>query len=151
MSDATGDISVLCVARGVWCGWGEGVVGVLAGVDAGAGAGRGRGGAAGAGLGRRSGAGLRRGGRKSDEWGFWEFLSWENADKYHADLIMIDNRSTSLSAEELAEKRTWRQLPAVKAGQTVPWAMEERYGYAGYAPVLEQLADAVRKAGKLSA
>lgn len=90
-------------------------------------------------------------GKKSDEWGFWEFLSWENADKYHADLIMVDNRTTAMSAEQLAAKATWRQLPAVKAGQTVPWAMEERYSHAGYAPVLEQLADAVRKARKLSA
>ncbi|MFI6013500.1 ABC transporter substrate-binding protein [Streptomyces sp. NPDC051243] len=56
----------------------------------------------------------------SDEWGFWEFLSWENADRYHADLIMVDNRSTAMSAEQLAAKATWRQLPAVKAGQTVP-------------------------------
>jgi iron complex transport system substrate-binding protein len=90
-------------------------------------------------------------GEKSDEWGFWEFLSWENADKYHADLIMVDNRTTAMSPEQLATKPTWRQLPAVKAGQTVPWAMEERYSYAGYAPVVERLAEAVRKAKKLSA
>ncbi|MFJ7077430.1 ABC transporter substrate-binding protein [Streptomyces sp. NPDC098781] len=90
-------------------------------------------------------------GEKSDEWGFWEFLSWENADKYPADLIMVDNRTSAMSPEQLAAKATWRQLPAVEAGQTVPWAMEERYSYAGYAPVLEQLADAVKKAKKLSA
>ncbi|WP_406195874.1 MULTISPECIES: ABC transporter substrate-binding protein [unclassified Streptomyces] len=89
-------------------------------------------------------------GKKSDEWGFWEFLSWENADKYHADLIMVDNRSSAMSAEQLAAKATWGQLPAVKAGQTVPWAMEERFSYAGYAPVLERLAEAVGKAKKLS-
>jgi iron complex transport system substrate-binding protein len=89
-------------------------------------------------------------GKKSDEWGFWEFLSWENADKYHADLIMVDNRSSAMSAEQLAAKATWGQLPAVAAGQTVPWAMEERFSYAGYAPVLERLAEVVGKAKKLS-
>lgn len=89
-------------------------------------------------------------GRKSDEWGFWEFLSWENADRYHADLIMIDNRSSALPAKELAKKPTWTRLPAVKAGQTVPWAMEERYSYAGFAPVLEQLAAAVTKSKRLA-
>ncbi len=89
-------------------------------------------------------------GEKSDEWGFWEFLSWENANKYHADLIMVDNRSTALSPGELAGKPTWTKLPAVKAGQTVPWSMEERYSYAGYAPVLERLAEAVTKSGKLT-
>lgn len=89
-------------------------------------------------------------GKKSDEWGFWEFLSWENADKYHADLIMVDNRSNAMTPAQLAEKSTWRQLPAVKAGQTVPWSMEERYSYAGYAPVIEQLAAAVAKSEKLA-
>ncbi|MFC5805145.1 ABC transporter substrate-binding protein [Streptomyces formicae] len=90
-------------------------------------------------------------GKKSDEWGFWEFLSWENADKYHADLIMIDNRSTSMQPKDLARKPTWRDLPAVKAGQTVPWPMEERYSYAGYAPVLESLAAAITGAKRLPA
>ncbi|MEV6400079.1 ABC transporter substrate-binding protein [Streptomyces sp. NPDC051907] len=89
-------------------------------------------------------------GKKSDEWGFWEFLSWENADKYHADLIMIDNRSSALPPKELAKKPTWNRLPAVKAGQTTPWAMEERYSYAGFAPVLEQLAAAITKSKKLT-
>ncbi|MFD9073073.1 ABC transporter substrate-binding protein [Streptomyces lasiicapitis] len=88
-------------------------------------------------------------GKKSDEWGFWEFLSWENADKYHADLIMVDNRSSALNEQQLAKKPTWNKLPAVKAGQTVPWSMEERYSYAGYAPVLEQLAAAIEKSKKL--
>ncbi|MFD9883952.1 ABC transporter substrate-binding protein [Streptomyces alboflavus] len=88
-------------------------------------------------------------GKKSDEWGFWEFLSWENADKYHADLIMVDNRSSALTEDQLAKKPTWTKLPAVKAGQTVPWSMEERYSYAGYAPVLEQLAAAIEKSKKL--
>ncbi|MGW0906258.1 ABC transporter substrate-binding protein [Streptomyces sp. NPDC002853] len=89
-------------------------------------------------------------GKKSDEWGFWEFLSWENADKYHADLIMMDNRSSALPPKELAKKPTWELLPAVKADQTVPWSMEERYSYAGFAPVLEQLAAAIEKSKRLT-
>ncbi|QKW09779.1 ABC transporter substrate-binding protein [Streptomyces sp. NA04227] len=90
-------------------------------------------------------------GRKSDEWGFWEFLSWENADKYHADLIIIDNRSTAQSPQDLRRHPTWRELPAVKARQTVPWAMEERYSYLGYTPVLQSLAEALRNARRLKA
>ncbi|TVL89593.1 ABC transporter substrate-binding protein [Streptomyces sp. SAJ15] len=90
-------------------------------------------------------------GEKSDKWGFWEFLSWENADKYHADLIMIDNRSSALPRRQLDERPTWRRLPAIKAEQTVDWAMEERFSYAGYAPVLEQLAAAITKSKKLRA
>ena len=90
-------------------------------------------------------------GKKSDEWGFWEFLSWENADKYHADLIMIDNRSERACRPRPArEEAHLEPLPAVKAGQTVPWSMEERYSYAGYAPVLEQLAAAIEKSKRLT-
>lgn len=89
-------------------------------------------------------------GKKSDEFGFWEFLSWENADRYHADLIMVDNRSNALPVSELAKRPTWSRLPAVKADQITPWSMEERYSYAGYAPVLEQLAAAVTKSRRLA-
>lgn len=88
-------------------------------------------------------------GKKSDEFGFWEFLSWENTDKYHADLIMIDNRTQAMTPAALAEKPTWTRLPAVEAGQTTPWSMEERYSYRGFAPVLERLADAIENADKL--
>ncbi|WP_394435183.1 ABC transporter substrate-binding protein [Streptomyces sp. SGAir0957] len=88
-------------------------------------------------------------GKKSDKWGFWEFLSWENVDKYHADLIMIDNRASAMTEQQLAKKPTWAALPAVKAGQTTPWAMEERYSYAGYAPVLERLAAAITESKRL--
>ncbi|AUH41791.1 ABC transporter substrate-binding protein [Streptomyces sp. CMB-StM0423] len=88
-------------------------------------------------------------GKKSDEFGFWEFLSWENTDKYHADLIMVDNRTQAMTPAALAEKPTWSRLPAVEAGQTTPWSMEERYSYRGFAPVLERLADAIENAEKL--
>ncbi|MFI1017321.1 ABC transporter substrate-binding protein [Streptomyces sp. NPDC020965] len=90
-------------------------------------------------------------GKKVDKWGFWEFLSWENADKYHADLIMVDNRSSALPTSALAKKPTWARLPAVKAGQITPWAMEERYSYLGFAPVLERLAAAVTTSKRLTA
>ncbi|WP_049562556.1 ABC transporter substrate-binding protein [Nonomuraea sp. SBT364] len=52
------------------------------------------------------------------EGGFWEVLSWENADKYAADVI---------------------GLPAVKAGQVYPWHAAERYSHLGYAQVMEEL------------
>lgn len=86
-------------------------------------------------------------GKKSDKWGFWEFLSWENADKYDADLILLDNRTQSLPLADLKKKPTFARLPAVEAGRITPWAMEERYSYAGFAPVLERLADAIQEAG----
>lgn len=64
---------------------------------------------------------------------------------------MVDNRSAAMTEEQLAEKATWRQLPTVKAGQTTPWSMEERFSYAGFAPVLERLAAAITESKKLKA
>ncbi|KOG85616.1 ABC transporter substrate-binding protein [Streptomyces varsoviensis] len=82
--------------------------------------------------------------------GFFENLSWENADKYPADLILLDNRTATLQPKDLAAKPTWAKLPAVKAGQVIPWLSEPRYSYAGCAPVLEALAAAVEKAKKVT-
>ncbi|MFE7117469.1 ABC transporter substrate-binding protein [Streptomyces sp. NPDC057654] len=82
--------------------------------------------------------------------GFFENLSWENADKYPADLILLDNRTATLQPKDLAAKPTWAKLPAVKAGQVVPWLSEPRYSYAGCAPILEDLAAAVEKAKKVT-
>lgn len=82
--------------------------------------------------------------------GYYEGLSWENADKYPADLILLDNRSTALQPKDLAGKPTWGRLPAVKANQITPWSSVPRFSYAGAAPLLESLAEAVRNARKVS-
>ncbi|MFI9240300.1 ABC transporter substrate-binding protein [Streptomyces sp. NPDC053079] len=87
---------------------------------------------------------------KLDQGGYFESLSWENADKYKADLILLDSRTSALQPKDLASKPTWGQLPAVKAGQVSPWLSEPRFSYAGCAPLLEDLAAAVEKAKKTS-
>ncbi|MFF5131639.1 ABC transporter substrate-binding protein [Streptomyces syringium] len=82
--------------------------------------------------------------------GFFESLSWENAGKYAADLILLDNRTSALQPKDLESKPTWAGLPAVKAGQITPWLSEPRYSYAGCAPLVEGLAAALEKAKKVS-
>ncbi|GLY77604.1 ABC transporter substrate-binding protein [Actinoallomurus iriomotensis] len=82
--------------------------------------------------------------------GFFENLSWENADKYPADIILLDNRTAALQPKDLTAKPSWSKLPAVKAGQITPWLSEARFSYAGCAPVLEAFAKAVRDAKKVS-
>ncbi|KAF4407359.1 ABC transporter substrate-binding protein [Streptomyces lycii] len=84
-----------------------------------------------------------------DEGGFFESLSWENADKYKADILFLDNRSSALQPKALAKKPTWAKLPAVEAGQVVGWSSEPRYSYAGCAPLIEQLAKAIEDAKKI--
>jgi iron complex transport system substrate-binding protein len=86
---------------------------------------------------------------KVGEQGFFEELSWENADKYEADVIMLDNRTQALQPAALKDKPSWSDLPAVKAGQVTTWDAEPRFSYAGAAPLLERLAEAVEKAKKV--
>ncbi|MGK5530423.1 ABC transporter substrate-binding protein [Streptomyces sp. URMC 129] len=88
-------------------------------------------------------------GRPGDAWGFWEFLSWEQADRYHADLILVDNRAQGPRPADLAARPTWAALPAVAAGRITPWSMEEPYSYASYTPVIEQLTAAITAAARL--
>ncbi|WP_435208824.1 ABC transporter substrate-binding protein [Micromonospora sp. bgisy143] len=80
---------------------------------------------------------------------YFEALSWENAGKFPADLILLDNRSTALQPKDLAAKPTWAQLPAVRANQVTPWDAVPRFSYAGAAPLLENLATAIRNAKKV--
>ncbi|HEX4221662.1 MAG TPA: ABC transporter substrate-binding protein [Pseudonocardiaceae bacterium] len=82
--------------------------------------------------------------------GFFESLSWENADKYPADLIFLDSRAAAMQPKDLAAKPSWAALPAVKAGQVTPWLSEPRFSYAGCAPHIQALATAIQQAKKLS-
>ncbi|KAB8183985.1 ABC transporter substrate-binding protein [Microbispora catharanthi] len=86
---------------------------------------------------------------KPGDGGYYENLSWENADKYDADLILLDNRGTALQPKDLTSKPSWATLPAVKADQVVGWDPVPRFSYAGAAPILEGLASAIRNAKKL--
>jgi iron complex transport system substrate-binding protein len=77
---------------------------------------------------------------------YWEKLSWEQADKYPADLILYDARATAPSLDDLAEIPLWRDLPAVKAGQLTPWHMEEAVSWRLFASHAEELAAAIERA-----
>ncbi|MFE0100236.1 ABC transporter substrate-binding protein [Streptomyces sp. NPDC059009] len=81
--------------------------------------------------------------------GWFENLSWENVDKYDADIIMMDNRTSAIQPADL-DKPTWKKLPAVKAGQVIPRVTEPIYSYDKCAPILENLAEAIEKAKKVS-
>ncbi|MDF1602903.1 ABC transporter substrate-binding protein [Nocardioides sp. YIM 152315] len=51
---------------------------------------------------------------------YWETLSWENAGKYDADLVLNSQRG-SYSTEQLEEQPVFGKLAAVEAGQIHPW------------------------------
>lgn len=88
--------------------------------------------------------------QKPDKGGYFESLSWENADKYDADVLFLDNRTATLQPNALTSKPTWSKLPAVKADQITPWSSEPRFSYAGAAPLIESLTKAIQDAKKVS-
>ena len=87
---------------------------------------------------------------KTDGGDYYESLSWENADKYAADIIFLDSRTGTLQPADLAAKPGWSALPAVKANQVFPWQAVPIYSWAGSAPLLEALTAAITKSKKLA-
>ncbi|REH28430.1 iron complex transport system substrate-binding protein [Kutzneria buriramensis] len=77
---------------------------------------------------------------------YFETLSWEQAAKYPADLILSDARTFALSRQQLAQIPTWAQLPAVKAGQVADWSTEPRFNPVLAAPVIQKVVDVVKSA-----
>ncbi|MEV5429735.1 ABC transporter substrate-binding protein [Streptomyces sp. NPDC052701] len=86
---------------------------------------------------------------KSEGGGWFESLSWENVDKYRADIIMMDDRSSAIQPADITEA-TWKKLPAVKAGQVIPRSAEPILSYDKCAPLVENLAKAIETAKKVS-
>ena len=82
--------------------------------------------------------------------GFFETLSWETADKYKADIVMLDNRTATLQPKDLTGRPTWAALPAVKAGQVFGWPSEPIFSYAKCAAQIEALTKTITSAKKVS-
>ncbi|MET9170281.1 MULTISPECIES: ABC transporter substrate-binding protein [Streptomyces] len=80
--------------------------------------------------------------------GWYESLSWENVDKYQADIIMMDDRTSAIQPADIT-KPTWKKLPAVKAGQVIPRSPEPILSYDKCVPLLTNLAEALEKAKKV--
>lgn len=87
---------------------------------------------------------------RTEAGGFFENLSWEYADRYPADLVILDSRDSALPPEALAAKPVWQRLPAVVAGQVAPWHPVFRFSHAGTAPLLEELADTLARTEKVT-
>lgn len=76
---------------------------------------------------------------------YFETVSWENADKYPADLILVDNRSASTMETALAQP-TWTLNPGAAAGQVTDWPAYWLRNYGAYAGELAKLTAAVNAA-----
>ncbi|MEV5436006.1 ABC transporter substrate-binding protein [Streptomyces sp. NPDC052682] len=86
---------------------------------------------------------------KAKTGGWFESLSWENVDKYPADIIMMDDRSSAIQPADITEA-TWKKLPAVKAGQVIARSPEPILSYDKCVPLVENLAEAIETAKKVS-
>lgn len=81
--------------------------------------------------------------------GWFENLSWENVDKYKADIIMMDDRTATIQPADITEA-TWKKLPAVKAGQVISRSPEPIPSYDKCVAMVENLAKAIETAKKVS-
>ncbi|MEU1306093.1 ABC transporter substrate-binding protein [Streptomyces shenzhenensis] len=86
---------------------------------------------------------------KAQGGGWYESLSWENVDKYDADIIMMDNRTSAIQPADIT-KATWKKLPAVKAGQVISRNPEPILSYDKCVALLDALAEAIENAKKVS-
>jgi iron complex transport system substrate-binding protein len=77
---------------------------------------------------------------------YWENLSWENADKYQPDLLLIDDRSYPSNLEQASKQPTWDSIKAAAAGAEVAWPAYWLHTYADYAEQLEELVAAIESA-----
>lgn len=78
----------------------------------------------------------------ADDRGYWETLSWENADKYQPDLVIVDNRQKT-TIETAKAQPMWTSLKAVVAGQVTDWPAYWLRNYAAYAGALDKLTAAI--------
>ncbi|GAA1579021.1 ABC transporter substrate-binding protein [Kribbella sancticallisti] len=81
----------------------------------------------------------------------WETLSFEHADKYPADLILVDTKDDAMTTEQLAKIPTWKRLPAVQAGQLVRWQAIEDWSYTRYTDDITVITQALQKANRTTA
>lgn len=80
---------------------------------------------------------------EASEGGPWEELSWENADKYDADIVVWDSRMEDSLRESSQDQPAFRTLAAARDEAFVDWDAVTPPSPAGYARVMERLADAL--------
>ncbi len=81
----------------------------------------------------------------ADDRGYWETLSWENADKYQPDLILVDNRQAATMETALAQP-TWTLMKAAEAVAVADWPAFWLRNYRAYADELDKLTAAINAA-----
>jgi iron complex transport system substrate-binding protein len=81
----------------------------------------------------------------ADDRGYWETLSWEQADKYQPDLVIVDNRSATTLSTAKAQPM-WTAIRAADAGAVTDWPAFWLRNSAAYARELDKLTAAITAA-----
>jgi iron complex transport system substrate-binding protein len=75
---------------------------------------------------------------------YWQTLSWENADRYQGDLVIVDERSWPANVDEAAASQpTWPTIKAVAAGSVAIWPAYWVRNHSDYANSLDRLTEAI--------
>ncbi len=77
--------------------------------------------------------------------GYWETVSWENADKYQPDLVLIDNRVASNRDDAFAQPM-FTAIKAAEAGAVGEWPAFWLRNYRSYAEQLDNLTTVIEAA-----
>jgi iron complex transport system substrate-binding protein len=77
---------------------------------------------------------------------YWEYLSWEEADKYQPDLLLVDDRGYEANLRAGEAQPTWDRIAAAKARAYTPWPGFWVHTYDAYADQLDTLTAAVARA-----
>lgn len=78
-------------------------------------------------------------------------LSWEEIERYPADVVLYDSRPQAMSRQQLMGHPTFKALPAIQAGQLEPWNPEIPPSYLQLAKNLEPVADWLRRFHRVDA
>ena len=81
----------------------------------------------------------------------YQTLSWENANLHPADIILLDDRWGTRTAENLAAQPMAQRLPAVAAGQLGDWPAGWIRSYRVYAEQLDKLTALIGRSDDLLA
>jgi iron-desferrioxamine transport system substrate-binding protein len=77
---------------------------------------------------------------------YWENLSWENADKYQPDVLLLDSRKYDTDLAEAKKHPTWTKIRAAERGAVVKWPAFWLHTYGDYAAALDGLTADIEKA-----
>jgi len=78
--------------------------------------------------------------------GFWETISWEQAGKYPADVVLADARGGTMKEIDDFLPPPAKNLPAIEAGQIMAWPASLAFGYGNVADYLNDVRAMLEKA-----